>query len=102
MIGWFVPPFPLLAVMSVWNCGLLRLDIRSDYEISSEIVIILWLILEPSYTLFYCDKIATKAIASATERIMALESLGFECTDEKLIGHDGTRYDSYFILRQNQ
>lgn len=82
------------------NCGLLRLDIRSDYEIASEIVQILKLILEPAYTLFHCDKIATKAIASAEERIAALKKLGFRYTEEKLIGHDGTKYSSYFVLEQ--
>lgn len=82
------------------NCGLLRLDIRSDYEIASEIVKILELIIEPTYTLFRCDKIATKAIASATERISALKMLDFKQAKEKLIGHDGTEYDSYFVLEQ--
>lgn len=82
------------------NCGLLRLDIRSDYEIASEIVSILKLIIEPTYTLFHCDKIATKGITSATERISALRSLGFKLSEEKLIGHDGTEYDSYFVLEQ--
>lgn len=80
------------------NCGLLRLDIRSDYEISNEIIKILRLIIEPAYTLFHCDKIATKAIVSATERISALKNLGFKPSEEKLIGHDGTEYDSYFTL----
>ena len=84
------------------NCGLLRLDIRSDYERSSEIIKILRLIIEPSYILFHCDKIATKAIPSAAERIKALKNLGFESTDESLIGHDGTKYDSYFVLNLNQ
>ena len=83
------------------NCGLLRLDIRSDYEISSEIINILELIIEPTYTLFHCNKIATKAIASATERIKALNDLGFELSDEKLMGHDGTKYDSDFVLKRN-
>lgn len=84
------------------NCGLLRLDIRSDYEISDEIVKILEPIIEPAYTLFQCDKIAAKAVVSATERISALENLGFQFSREKLIGHDGTEYDSYFVLKQNQ
>ena len=83
------------------NCGLLRLDIRSDYEISSEIIKILRLIIEPAYALFHCDKIATKAVASATERISALKNLGFKSSEEKLIGHDGKEYDSYFVLNQN-
>ena len=80
------------------NCGLLRLDIRSDYEISSEIIEILRLIIEPAYTLFGCDKIATKAIDLAVERISALKDLGFKRSEEKLIGHNGTEYDSYFVL----
>lgn len=42
------------------NCGLLRLDLQSDYEKSSEIENILSLIISPTYDLFYCDKIATK------------------------------------------
>lgn len=74
--------------------GLLRLDIRSDYERAGEITKILGMIIEPAYTLFHCDKIAAKAIAAAAERIRALEQLGFKYTDEKLIGHDGTKYDS--------
>ena len=82
------------------NCGLLRLDIRSDYEISDEIIKILGLIIKPAYSLFLCDKIATKAIASATERIKALKQLGFELSEEKLTGHEGTKYDSYFVLER--
>ena len=82
------------------NCGLLRLDIRSDYEITREIVKILELIIEPAYVLFQCDKIATKAIDLAVERISALKRLGFKYSEEKLIGHDGTEYDSYYVLEQ--
>ncbi len=45
--------------------------------------------------------IATLAIISATERISALKKLGFKFSKEKLIGYDGTEYDSYFVLYQN-
>ena len=82
------------------NCGLLRLDLRSDYEIAGEIAKILKLIVGPAYALFHCDKIATKAIDAATERIAALNALGFTQSEKKLIGHDGTEYDSYFVLEQ--
>ena len=82
------------------NCGLLRLDLRSDYEIAGEIAKILKLIVGPAYTLFHCDKIATKVIDSATQRISALKALGFTQSEEKLIGHDGTEYDSYFVLER--
>ncbi len=60
--------------------------------------IILSLIIAHAYRLFHCSKIATKAIPAATERIQALKNLGFERSAEKLIGHDGTEYDSYFVL----
>ena len=82
------------------NCGLLRLDLRSDYENLTEIVKILKLIIKPTYELFHCDKIATKAVPAATERILALKNLGFILSKEKLIGHDGTEYQSYFVLKQ--
>ncbi len=82
------------------NCGLLRLDIRSDYEKSEEIENFLILIIEPTFTLFSCDKIATKAIYTATERISALNKIGFKKSNEKLVGHDGTLYDSYLVLNK--
>lgn len=61
------------------NCGLLRLDLRSDYE------------------MFSCEMIATKAIPIAKERIRALEHKGFCLSEESVIGHDGTKYDSYYV-----
>lgn len=83
------------------DCGLLRLDLRSDYEKSAEIVQILQLITEPAFSLFDCNKIATKAIPEAEERISALRSLGFNLSHEKLIGHDGTEYGDYFVYKKS-
>ncbi len=34
------------------------------------------------------------------ERITTLKKLGFKHSEEKLIGHDGTEYSSYFVLEQ--
>lgn len=51
--------------------------------------------------MFHCNKIATKAITSATERIKALNDLNFKLSDKNLIGHDGTKYDSYYVLEKN-
>lgn len=82
------------------NCGLLRLDLRSDYELSEEIIKILTLIIAPTFELFDCDKIATKANPEAVERIKALNELGFNLSDKKLIGHDGTEYINYFVLHK--
>ena len=80
------------------KCGLLRLDLRSDYELENQITNILSLIIKPTFKMFHCNKIATKAVPEAKERIFALNKLGFEATDKKLIGHDGTEYDNYFVL----
>ncbi len=41
--------------------------------------------------------IATKAISIAKERIRALEHMGFCLSEEAVIGHDGTKYDSYYV-----
>lgn len=79
------------------DCGLMRLDLRSDYEKKEEIQRILTLILLQAYDLFACSMIATKAISEAEVRISALERLGFERSSEKLIGHDGAEYGDYFV-----
>ncbi len=80
------------------KCGLLRLDLRSDYETSDRIISILSAILMPTFKLFHCNKIATKAVPEAKERISALKTLGFTLSHEKLIGHDKTEYDNYYVL----
>lgn len=82
------------------NCGLLRLDLRSDYEKSANIQKILSLIIEPTFELFDCDKIATKAIPEAKERIKALCNIGFMFSKEKLIGHDRKEYKDYFVIKK--
>lgn len=79
------------------NCGLLRLDLRSDYETKSNIIDILKLIIDKTYSLFECNMIATKAPSFASERIMALKELAFLPSENKLIGHDGTEYLSYYF-----
>lgn len=79
------------------NCGLLRLDLRSDYEKQDNIEDILTIIISKTKELFACERIATKAIPIAKERIKALEHIGFCLSEEFVIGHDGTRYDSYYV-----
>lgn len=82
------------------GCGLLRLDLRSDYEHSAAIQEILRLILSPAFELFDCQIIATKIPAFAAERKAAAEALHFEYTEKKIIGgHDGKAYGDYYILR---
>ncbi len=81
-----------------YECGLLRLDLRSDYETADFIAKIISLIKEATYDLFYCNIIATKAVPQATERIKALRELGFVAAAKMLVGHDGTKYGDYYIL----
>lgn len=80
------------------DCGLLRLDLHSDYEKAEIIENILTLITQPTFKLFNCDKIATKAVDAAKERRKALVNCGFSLSFEKLIGHDGTPYSDYYII----
>lgn len=79
------------------NCGLLRLDLRSDYEKQDDIEDILAIIIPKTKELFACEKIATKAISIAKERIKALEHIGFCLSEESAIGHNGTKYGSYYV-----
>lgn len=80
------------------NCGLIRLDLRSDYEKAPKIFGILSLISPPSFELFGCDKLATKAKPTATERISALTKFGYKKSSEPLIGNDRTKYYDYYVL----
>ena len=56
------------------------------------------IIARPSFDLFGCAIVATKAIPTATERIKALIKLGFTKSEEPLVGHDGTKYYDYYVL----
>jgi len=79
------------------DCGLLRLDLHSDYENNRDIADVLGLIMEPIYNLFHCEMIATKAPVYAVERIAALKKLGFASSNEYLIGEDSKAYDGYWV-----
>lgn len=79
------------------NCGLLRLDLRSDYEKQDIIEDILGIIIPETKEMFACEMIATKAVLIAKERLRALEHMGLCLSKEALIGHDGTKYDSYYV-----
>lgn len=81
------------------NCGLLRLDLRSDYEREECMVDILSLIVHPAFELFACQMIAAKAPPFATERQAALGRIGFKATEEILVGgHDKKQYHDYWVL----
>ena len=82
------------------NCGLLRLDLRSDYEHEKIIFEILSLITPQTFDLFECNMIATKIPPFAAERKKAAEQLGYKKSKENLIGgHDGKAYTDYYVLQ---
>lgn len=83
------------------NCGLLRLDLRSDYEHAENIFDILSLITLPAFELFDCNMIATKVLCFASERKIAVKKLGFSASKEKLVGgHDQNVYTDYYVLQK--
>lgn len=83
------------------DCGILRLDVRSDYEKAEAIYDILSLIAEPFYDWFGCSMIATKAPLYAVERIEALKKAGFRKSEEPLIGHhQQIAYYDYWVIEK--
>lgn len=83
------------------DCGILRLDLRSDYEHVKAIHEIFSLIVPPAFLLFDCSMMATKIPEFASERRKAAEKSGFTASEEKLVGaHDGKIYGDYFIMRK--
>ena len=81
------------------NCGLLRLDLRSDYEYTAAISEILSLIIPEACALFDCRMLATKLPPFASERKAALESFGFCSSDEILRGEHGKKiYTDYYTM----
>ena len=79
--------------------GVLRLDLKSSYERENVIFDLLSLIVPPSFSLFSCDEIITKAPCYAVERIAAIRRFGFEQSEHLLIGtHDGYAYNGYWAI----
>lgn len=82
------------------HVGLLRLDLRSDYETGPAITELLSPFLPAAFELFDCAVIATKIPACAQTRREALSKLGFQASPELLYGHDGRAYGDYYVLNK--
>lgn len=84
------------------HMGILRLDIRSDYEKKDTIFNILLLIVPKAYDLLGCKEVITKGPNYAVERIRALQEFGFQKSEHLLIGgSDKTAYNGYWIIKEN-
>lgn len=79
------------------NVGLLRLDLRSDYETSETISKIISMLIPCSFNLFSCTRIATKIPSCAQVRAQTLTEFGFRSSPELLYGHNGSTYGDYYI-----
>ena len=81
--------------------GLIRLDVRSDYEKSDELQEIFALLIPEAYDLLDCEEIITKIPLYAVERIDAAEKFGFEKSDRFLVGgEDHYAYKNYWAIRK--
>ncbi len=78
------------------------MDLRSDFEKTTYIEKILEMIIKEIPWMFECTMVATKAIETASARILALEKQGFALRKEKLIGHDGKTYGDYYVMQVSQ
>ena len=77
--------------------GLLRLDLRPDYETTADVAELLDLLHRHAYALFDCPILATKAPPFAEARCQALAQCGYIPSANSLIGHDGTEYADYWV-----
>ena len=77
--------------------GVLRIDLKSDYETQGVIDEVLEIVNENFYEVFKVDAILTKAIPDATERIISLVKNGYQPLNRKLM-----IYDDYFVIFENK
>lgn len=78
--------------------GILRLDVRSDYEREDPLWEIVSLTAPRLPELLGCNGVLTKAPIYAVERIKALQRAGFAKSEHLLIGKTGYAYDGYWTL----
>lgn len=79
------------------NMGILRVDVRSDYEKEDPLYNIITLITPYISELLGCNGIITKAPIYAIERIKAIQKAGFTKSEHLLGGKNGYAYDGYWI-----
>lgn len=80
------------------NMGILRIDVRSDYEKEDILYDIIVLITPQLSEMLGCNGIITKAPIYAVERIKAIQKAGFTKSQHFLIGKTGYAYDGYWIM----
>lgn len=81
------------------HMGILRVDVRSDYEKEDVLYNVMALITPHISAMLDCDGIITKVPAYAVERIKAIQRIGFTKSEHLLIGKTGYAYDGYWIIK---
>ena len=81
------------------HMGILRVDVRSDYEQEDVLYDIFSLITPKLEELLGCNGVITKAPIYAVERIKAIQKAGFMKSQQLLIGKTGYAYDGYWVIR---
>lgn len=79
--------------------GILRVDVRSDYEQENELYDIFSLITPELEKMLGCKGVLTKAPIYAVERIKAIQKVGFTKSEHLLIGKTGYAYDGYWTIK---
>ena len=80
------------------NMGILRVDVRSDYEQEDVLRDIFSLIAPKLEEVLGCKGVLTKAPIYAVERIKAIQKAGFTKSENLLIGKTGYAYDGYWTM----
>ncbi len=80
------------------NMGILRVDVRSDYEREEALYEVFSLAAPALEGLLGCRGVLTKAPVYAVERIDALRKAGFRKSEHLLIGKNGYAYDGYWTI----
>lgn len=81
------------------HMGILRVDVRSDYEKEDVLYDIITLIIPHIPEMLGCKGIMTKAPIYAVERMKAIQKAGFTKAEHLLIGKTGYAYDGYWIIK---
>lgn len=83
------------------NMGILRVDVRSDYEEKTALYEIFSLVTPKINEMLGCKGIFTKAPIYAIERIKAIQRVGFVKSEHLLVGKNGYAYDGYWTIEYN-
>lgn len=79
------------------NMGILRLDVKSEYEKERFLYDIFSIVTPHMNEMLGCHGTITKVPIYAIERINAIQRAGYTKSKDYLIGSDGFTYDGYWV-----